>query len=74
MGRCCWGRWAAVGKAKASRRQMRMAFAARRRLLGNGSLRFGRDDRRGGLSEGRGLPKRGVEAAGGVRRPGRRMR
>ena len=28
----------------------------------------------GGSSEGRGLPKREMEAAGGVRRPGRRMR
>jgi len=28
-------------------RVKRMAFAGRRRLFGNGSLRFGRDDRKG---------------------------
>jgi len=34
-------------------RLVRMAFAAQRRLLGNGFLRFGRNDRRGGRRVGR---------------------
>ena len=58
------GGWRKRGSGSRGRRQygLRTAFAARRRLLGNGSLRFGRDDREGAVC---GVRSRRVSAVRG---------